>query len=99
MTWSILETLALVINLRSNKLHKVPSAMNQVESWYKQLPIITRSYMTACCLTTLAVHLDIIGLMDIYLNFQLVSQRLEVNTRILDGEIETNSYSESYGDL
>jgi Derlin-2/3 len=50
--------------------------------------------MTACCLTTLAVHLDIIGLMDIYLNFQLVSQRLEVNTRILDGEIETNSYSE-----
>jgi hypothetical protein len=55
--------------------------------------------MTACCLTTLAVHLDIIGLMDIYLNFQLVSQRLEVNTRILDDEIETNSYSESYGDL
>jgi len=52
--------------------------MAAIESWFKNLPVITKSYMTACCVTTLAIHLDIIKIMDIYLNFQLVYEKYEV---------------------
>eukprot|EP01122_Echinamoeba_exundans_P011705 TRINITY_DN4749_c0_g1_i1.p1 TRINITY_DN4749_c0_g1~~TRINITY_DN4749_c0_g1_i1.p1 ORF type:complete len:250 (+),score=25.53 TRINITY_DN4749_c0_g1_i1:76-825(+) len=50
----------------------------QVDRWYRNLPIITKAYMTACCLTTLAVHLDLINALDIFLNFNLVTQKLQV---------------------
>mmetsp|Transcript_16597 Transcript_16597/g.18461 ORF Transcript_16597/g.18461 Transcript_16597/m.18461 type:complete len:240 (-) Transcript_16597:43-762(-) len=43
-----------------------------VEDWYRNLPIITKAYMTACLLTTLAVYLDLIQWIDIYLNFRLI---------------------------
>jgi hypothetical protein len=36
--------------------------------------------MTACCLTTLAVHLDLINALDIFLNFNLVTQKLQVRS-------------------
>jgi Derlin-2/3 len=52
--------------------------MAAIETWFKNLPIITKSYMTACCVTTFAIHLDIIKIMDIYLNFQLVYEKFEV---------------------
>lgn len=48
-----------------------------IEEWYSNLPIITKSYITACVLTTLAYHLDIVNLLMLYLNFRLVYERLE----------------------
>jgi hypothetical protein len=47
--------------------------------WFKTLPIITKSYMMACCITTFAIHLELIKIVDIYLNFQLVYERFEVS--------------------
>eukprot|EP01127_Copromyxa_protea_P023253 TRINITY_DN8661_c0_g1_i1.p1 TRINITY_DN8661_c0_g1~~TRINITY_DN8661_c0_g1_i1.p1 ORF type:complete len:222 (-),score=9.63 TRINITY_DN8661_c0_g1_i1:209-874(-) len=49
-----------------------------IEDWYSNLPIITKSYITACVLTTLAYHLDIVNLLMLYLNFRLVYERLEI---------------------
>eukprot|EP01126_Amoeba_proteus_P057819 TRINITY_DN7395_c0_g2_i2.p1 TRINITY_DN7395_c0_g2~~TRINITY_DN7395_c0_g2_i2.p1 ORF type:complete len:245 (-),score=30.50 TRINITY_DN7395_c0_g2_i2:50-739(-) len=49
-----------------------------VEELYSNLPIITKSYVTACVLTTLAFHLDLVSLLMLYLNFRLVYERLEV---------------------
>jgi len=43
-----------------------------VEDFYKNLPIITRSYMTACFLTTMAVYLDLVSPLALYLNFPRV---------------------------
>lgn len=49
-----------------------------VIEWYKSLPIITKVYASLCCLTTLAVYLDLISFLDVYLNFDLVWKRMEV---------------------
>eukprot|EP01125_Pyxidicula_operculata_P019093 TRINITY_DN689_c1_g1_i5.p1 TRINITY_DN689_c1_g1~~TRINITY_DN689_c1_g1_i5.p1 ORF type:complete len:260 (-),score=37.87 TRINITY_DN689_c1_g1_i5:207-986(-) len=49
-----------------------------VEEWFGNLPIITKSYMTACILTTLAVHLDLITILMLYLNFGLVYDGFEI---------------------
>ncbi|XP_052183419.1 derlin-2.2 isoform X2 [Diospyros lotus] len=43
-----------------------------VEEWYKQMPIITRSYLTAAVITTVACSLDIISPYNLYLNPKLV---------------------------
>jgi len=40
--------------------------------WYKGLPMITKAYMTACLLTTLAVEMGFIRFFHLYLNFELV---------------------------
>jgi len=39
--------------------------------------LITKAYMTASCLTTLAIHLDLVSLLLLYLNFGLVYDRFE----------------------
>ncbi|WZZ14346.1 hypothetical protein YC2023_107435 [Brassica napus] len=43
-----------------------------VEEWYKQMPIITRSYLTAAVVTTVGCSLDIISPYSLYLNPTLV---------------------------
>ncbi|KAL6990799.1 hypothetical protein U1Q18_008921 [Sarracenia purpurea var. burkii] len=43
-----------------------------VEEWYKQMPIITRSYLTAAIVTTIGCSLDIISPYNLYLNPKLV---------------------------
>jgi len=48
------------------------------EEWYKSMPIITKSYMTACVITSLAVQLDVLHPLDLYLSFPLVTQKLEI---------------------
>lgn len=48
-----------------------------IDEWYSNLPIITKSYITACVVTTLAYHLDIVNLLMLYLNFRLVYERFE----------------------
>lgn len=49
-----------------------------VEEWYKQMPIITRSYLTAAVVTTVGCSLDIISPHKLYLNPQLVVGHYEI---------------------
>ncbi|MQL95512.1 hypothetical protein Taro_028180 [Colocasia esculenta] len=49
-----------------------------VEEWYKQMPIITRSYLTAAVVTTVGCSLEIISPYKLYLNPKLVLQRYEI---------------------
>ncbi|KAF9672052.1 hypothetical protein SADUNF_Sadunf11G0000400 [Salix dunnii] len=48
-----------------------------VEDWYKQMPIITRSYVTAAVVTTIGCSLDIISPSNLYLNPKLVMKNYE----------------------
>ncbi|KAI4312006.1 hypothetical protein MLD38_036865 [Melastoma candidum] len=43
-----------------------------VEEWYKQMPVITRSYLTAAVVTTIGCTLDIISPHSLYLHPRLV---------------------------
>lgn len=49
-----------------------------VEEWYKQMPIITRSYLTAAIVTTVSCTLDIISPYHLYLNPKLVLRHYEI---------------------
>lgn len=48
------------------------------EEWYRSIPVVTRVYATACVLTTLAVHVDLVVPFDLYLNFSLVLSQFEL---------------------
>lgn len=48
-----------------------------VEDWYKQMPVITRSYLTVSILTTVGCSLEIISAYDLYLNPTLVVKQYE----------------------
>eukprot|EP01120_Amphizonella_sp_Union-15-10_P014715 TRINITY_DN7236_c0_g1_i2.p1 TRINITY_DN7236_c0_g1~~TRINITY_DN7236_c0_g1_i2.p1 ORF type:complete len:242 (-),score=40.70 TRINITY_DN7236_c0_g1_i2:71-751(-) len=45
-----------------------------LEDLWKNLPVVTKWYTTACVLTTLAVFLDLVNILDLYLNFELVGR-------------------------
>jgi len=45
---------------------------------YNGIPLITKCYFTACVLTTLAVHLQIITVLNLYLNFKLIFDKGEI---------------------
>ncbi len=49
-----------------------------LEDWYKNMPPVTKTYMTGCVVTTLAVYLDVIHPLDLYVNFHLVIAKYEV---------------------
>ncbi|XP_009762340.1 derlin-2.2-like [Nicotiana tabacum] len=49
-----------------------------VEEWYKQMPIITRSYLTAAIVTTIGCSLEIISPYNLYLNPKLVVKQYQV---------------------
>ncbi|KAJ6843528.1 derlin-2.2-like [Iris pallida] len=49
-----------------------------VEEWYKQMPIITRSYLTAAVVTTVGCSLEIISPYHLYLNPTLVVKQYEI---------------------
>ncbi|KAG0624832.1 hypothetical protein M758_2G007400 [Ceratodon purpureus] len=49
-----------------------------VEDWYKQMPIITRSYLTLSALTTAGCALEVITPFDVYLNSKLIIKDFEV---------------------
>lgn len=49
-----------------------------IQEYFNQMPIITKSFMFFCALTTLCVHLDVVNIHLLYLNFDLVWARLEV---------------------
>lgn len=42
-----------------------------VEDWYKQMPIITRTYLTAAIVTTVGCSLDVCHLLSLMLVFGL----------------------------
>jgi len=48
------------------------------EEWFRNMPAVTRTYMSACVLTTLAVFLNIVTPLDLYLNFQRVANNWEL---------------------
>eukprot|EP01112_Ceratiomyxa_fruticulosa_P019314 TRINITY_DN6304_c0_g1_i1.p1 TRINITY_DN6304_c0_g1~~TRINITY_DN6304_c0_g1_i1.p1 ORF type:complete len:279 (+),score=42.24 TRINITY_DN6304_c0_g1_i1:110-838(+) len=48
------------------------------EEWFRNMPVVTRTYMSACVLTTLAVFLNVVTPLDLYLNFQRVGNNLEL---------------------
>ncbi|KAL5157654.1 Derlin-2.2 [Glycine soja] len=48
-----------------------------VEEWYKQMPVITRSYLTAAVVTTIGCSLDIISPYHLYLNPRLVVKQYQ----------------------
>ncbi|OEL31024.1 Derlin-2.2 [Dichanthelium oligosanthes] len=49
-----------------------------VEEWYRQMPIITRSYLTAAVVTTVGCALEIISPYHLYLNPKRVVQQYEI---------------------
>ncbi|KAG0480279.1 hypothetical protein HPP92_011137 [Vanilla planifolia] len=49
-----------------------------LEEWYKQMPIITRSYLTAAVVTTVGCSLDIISWHHLYLHPGLVVKHYEI---------------------
>jgi len=48
------------------------------EDWYRNMPIVTKTFMTGCVLTTLSVYLEIVHPLDLYLNFPLVFQKYQL---------------------
>ncbi|KAF2073963.1 hypothetical protein CYY_004708 [Polysphondylium violaceum] len=48
------------------------------EDWYKNLPIVTKLYMTGCVVTTIGVYLELVHPLQLYLNFPLITKRYEV---------------------
>eukprot|EP00047_Mylnosiga_fluctuans_P016344 m.53933 g.53933 ORF g.53933 m.53933 type:complete len:234 (+) comp6538_c0_seq2:242-943(+) len=53
-------------------------AANPLEEAYMQTPLITRTYATACVLTTLACHLDIVTPFQLYLNLYSVFEEYQI---------------------
>lgn len=51
--------------------------MATFEDWYKSVPLVTRTYMTLCCLTTLAVQLEFVSPLQLYLNFNAIWQHYQ----------------------
>jgi len=52
--------------------------MVSIEEWYKQMPIITRSYLTLAFLTTACCALEIISPFSVYFNARLIFRKLQV---------------------
>eukprot|EP01117_Protostelium_nocturnum_P000852 TRINITY_DN1111_c0_g1_i1.p1 TRINITY_DN1111_c0_g1~~TRINITY_DN1111_c0_g1_i1.p1 ORF type:complete len:237 (-),score=26.53 TRINITY_DN1111_c0_g1_i1:43-753(-) len=48
------------------------------EEWYKSMPVVTRYYATACVITTVAVYLELVIPLQLYLNLPLVWKKFEV---------------------
>eukprot|EP01027_Heterolobosea_sp_BB2_P003846 GEZU01005796.1.p1 GENE.GEZU01005796.1~~GEZU01005796.1.p1 ORF type:complete len:234 (-),score=24.20 GEZU01005796.1:164-865(-) len=50
---------------------------NNFESWYKSIPVITRTYLTLSVITSAAVTFDLLSPFHLYLNFQLVFKQFQ----------------------
>jgi len=48
------------------------------EDWYKNMPLITKAYMSACLATTMAVYLDVVSPIHLFLNYRAIWQQHEV---------------------
>ncbi|XP_056387463.1 derlin-3 isoform X1 [Hyla sarda] len=45
---------------------------------YQHIPSVTRAYTTACCITTAAVHMELVSPFQIYFNPDLIFRRLQI---------------------
>lgn len=52
--------------------------MVSIEEWYKQMPIITRSYLTLAFVTTALCALEIISPFSVYFNARLIFRKLQL---------------------
>jgi Derlin-2/3 len=52
--------------------------MGDVQAWYFNVPVVTRTYMTMAFMTTLACSLDIITPLTLYLNTHLIYTKYQV---------------------
>eukprot|EP01088_Endostelium_zonatum_P004230 TRINITY_DN15437_c0_g1_i1.p1 TRINITY_DN15437_c0_g1~~TRINITY_DN15437_c0_g1_i1.p1 ORF type:complete len:258 (-),score=24.04 TRINITY_DN15437_c0_g1_i1:60-788(-) len=52
--------------------------MVNLEEWYKSIPVITRTYMTLCLLTTMAAQLEFVTPFVLYLNFNTIFQNYQL---------------------
>ena len=49
-----------------------------IEDWYKEMPIVTRTYLTLAFLTTVLCSLEIISPFTVYFNLKLITQKLQL---------------------
>eukprot|EP00217_Crustomastix_stigmatica_P014534 CAMPEP_0183801916 /NCGR_PEP_ID=MMETSP0803_2-20130417/29073_1 /TAXON_ID=195967 /ORGANISM="Crustomastix stigmata, Strain CCMP3273" /LENGTH=212 /DNA_ID=CAMNT_0026046647 /DNA_START=129 /DNA_END=763 /DNA_ORIENTATION=- len=49
-----------------------------IEQWYKETPIITRSYLTLCFVTTAGCALELISPFSVYFNAKLIFRKFQV---------------------
>uniref|UniRef100_A0A1A9ZHZ1 Derlin n=1 Tax=Glossina pallidipes TaxID=7398 RepID=A0A1A9ZHZ1_GLOPL len=53
-------------------------AFQSIRQFYVEIPPVTRFYTTACVLTTLVVHLDIVSPLQLYFNPTLILRKLQL---------------------
>uniref|UniRef100_A0A182V328 Derlin n=1 Tax=Anopheles merus TaxID=30066 RepID=A0A182V328_ANOME len=53
-------------------------AYQTIRQEYLQIPIVTRVYSTACIITTLSVHLDIVTPFQLYFNPKLIFEHYQL---------------------
>ena len=65
-------------------------------TWYLNLPVVTRTYVTACCLTAAAITFHVVEPIKLYLNFDRIVARHEywrlVTTFIFFGSLNGNFF-------
>jgi hypothetical protein len=53
------------------------------DTWYREIPIVTRCYLTASVLTTVACFFDLVSPFSLYLNYRLIWEKYEVSMPLL----------------
>ncbi|KYM84348.1 Derlin-2 [Atta colombica] len=56
----------------------MPMAYEALWHEYKQMPVVTRAYTTACVITTLAVQLDLVSPFQLYFNPILIVEQYQI---------------------
>ncbi|CAI7839034.1 unnamed protein product [Closterium sp. NIES-54] len=70
---------AYVKLLRDNEAEvRIAAAGKTLEDWYKQMPIITRSYLTLSFLTTAGCALEVISPFSVYFNSNLIFKKFQL---------------------
>ena len=49
-----------------------------IEDWYKEMPVVTRTYLTLAFLTTVLCSLDVISPLTVYFNLKLITQKFQL---------------------
>jgi len=49
-----------------------------IEDWYKEMPIVTRTYLTLSFLTTVLCSLEVISPFTVYFNLKLITEKLQL---------------------
>eukprot|EP00736_Rhodelphis_marinus_P011526 Rmarinus@m.1150 len=52
--------------------------VNTLEEWFQEMPVVTRAYLSLAVLTTLAATLDFVSAFDLYFNWNLITNKLEL---------------------